>query len=101
MKVNIQEKDSVKVINSYAPASSAEDEKVKQFYDDIGRAMADSDSICEVITDFDAKSGTKTKEEDFKSMRAFWIGERNERGDHVLEFAGEHKLIIASTLFHK
>ena len=32
------------MINAYAPTSSAEDEKVEQFYDDIERAMADSDS---------------------------------------------------------
>ena len=44
MKVNLQGKDSVAVINAYAPTSSAEDEKVEQFYDDIERAMADSDS---------------------------------------------------------
>ena len=44
MKVNLQGKDSVTVINAYAPTSSAEDEKVEQFYDDIERAMADSDS---------------------------------------------------------
>ena len=35
MEVNLQGKDSVTVINAYAPTSSAEDEKVKQFYDDI------------------------------------------------------------------
>ena len=44
MEINLQGKDSVTVINAYAPTSRAEDEKVEQFYDDIERAMADSDS---------------------------------------------------------
>ena len=35
------------------------------------------------------------------SMGAFRIGERNERGDRLIEFAEEHKLIIANTLFQK
>ena len=67
---------------------------MEQFYD-IERAMADSDSKYKIIAgDFSAKIGTKTKEEDFKGMEAFGIGERNERRDHLLEFAEERKLII-------
>ena len=102
MEINLQGKDSVTVINAYAPKSSAEDEKVEQFYDDIETAMADSDSKYKVITgDFNAKIGTETKEEDLKSMGAFGIGDRNERGDRLIEFAEEHNLIIANTLFQK
>ena len=87
MDVNLQVKDSVTVINAYAPTSNVEDEKVEQFYDDTERAMDDSNSKCKTITgDFNAKIGTKTKEEDLKSMGAFGRGERNER-DHVIEFA--------------
>ena len=61
MEINLQGKDSVTVINAYAPKSSAEDEQVEQFYDDIERAMADSDSKYKIITgDFNAKLGKKT-----------------------------------------
>ena len=89
------------MINAYAPTSTAEDEKVEQFYDDNVRAIADSDSKYKIITgDFNAKIGTKAKE-DFKSMGAFGIVERNERGDRLLEFTEEHNLIIANTLFQK
>ena len=102
MEVNLQGKDSVTVINAYTQTSSAEDEKVEQFYGDVERAMADSDSKYKIITgDFNAKkNGTKTKE-DFKSMGAFGIGERNERRDRLIEFTEEHNLIIANTLFQK
>ena len=54
-----------------------------------------------ITGDFKAKSGTKTKEEDFKSMGPFGIGKRNEKGGRLIEFAEEHKLIIANTLFQK
>ena len=75
---------------------------MEQFYGDIERAMADSDSKYKIITgDFNAKIRTKTKEEDFKSMGAFGIGERNERGDRLIEFAEEQNLIIVNTLFQK
>ena len=98
MEVNLHGKDSFTERNAYALTSSAEDEEVEQFYDDIERAMAESDFKYKIITgDFNPKIGTKTKE-DFKSMGAFGIGERNERGDCLIEFAKEHKLIIANAL---
>ena len=57
MEVNLQGKDSVTMINAYAPTSSAEDEKVEQCHDDIERGMADSDSKYKIITgDFNAKN---------------------------------------------
>ena len=72
MEVNLQGKDSVTVVDTYTPTSSAEDENVEQFYDDIERAMADSDSKYMIITgDCNANIGTKAKEKDFKSMGAF------------------------------
>ena len=60
------------MINDYAPTSSAEDETVEQFYDDHEKATADSGSNYKIITgDFNARNGTKTKEEVFKSMGTF------------------------------
>ena len=69
---------------------------MEKFCDDIERAMTDSDSEYKIITrEFTAKIGTKTKE-DLKSMGALELGERNERGDRLIESAEEHKLVIAS-----
>ena len=82
MKVNLHRKDSVTVINVYAPTSSAEDEKVEQFYDDVERAIADSDSKYKTIVgDFNTKLETKTKEKDFRSIEVFGMRERNRGGD--------------------
>ena len=64
--------------------------------------MADSNSIYKIFTgNFNAKIGSKTTEEDFKSMTAFGIWEISERGDCLIEFEEEHKLIIANTPFQK
>ena len=49
MKVHLQGNDSVTVINAYAPTSCVEDEKVEHLYDDIKRAIADSDSKYKII----------------------------------------------------
>ena len=84
MTVNLCGKKSVytTVINSYAPTSGPEHEKVEQFNGDIERAVADNDSKYKITTaDFSIEIGTKTKEEDFKSMGAFGIRGRNDKGD--------------------
>ena len=73
METNLQGNDSVTVINAYAPPSSAEDEKVEQVFDDIERAMADSNSKNEITGDVNAKIETKTKE-NFKSLEAMQYG---------------------------
>ena len=75
---------------------------MEQFHDDIERAMVDSDSKYKIITgDFNVKKNGAETKEDFNCMGAFEIGEGNERGDRLIEFAEKHKLIIANTLFQK
>ena len=64
-------------------------------HDDTERAMADSDSKYQIVTgNFNAKIGAKTKNK-FISMGTNGIRERNERGDRLIEFAEEHKVIRA------
>ena len=41
--------------------------------------------------DFNAKIGSTTEGEDFKSMGVFKTGERRERGDRLTEFVEKHK----------
>ena len=56
------------MIKAYAPASSAGYEIGDQFYDDIVRAMADSDSKYKIIAgDFNAQVDTRRKENDFEA----------------------------------
>ena len=50
---------------------------------------------------FDAKIGTKTEENYFRSMGAFRIWHTTLRRDRLIDFAKKHKLIIANALFQK
>ena len=60
------------MINAYAPTSSAEDEKVEQFYD-IERAIADSDSKYNIIArDFNAKKGNLNKKMRLQKHGSIW-----------------------------
>ena len=77
---------------------------MEQFCDDVERVMADNDSKFKINTgDFNAKKKKEKKknknEEDFKSMEAFGIGERNERGERLIDSAEDFKLTIANTQF--
>ena len=100
LELSLQGKDLVTVINTCAPSSSAKYEKVKQFYDDIERAMADCDIKYKIIIgDFNAKIGTKAK----KKRRHQKHGSIWNRGCRVclIDIAEEHKRIIANALFQK
>ena len=102
MGINLQGKDSVSVINAYAPISSAEDENMEQFYDDIERAMADSDSNYQSLQEISMQKMELKQEEDFKSMGAFKIEERNESGTAVqgLRFLGSGLPQMHSRIWH-
>ena len=98
MEITLQGKDSVTVKNAYAPTSSARMEKWNNFMMILKEqwliATPNITSLQEISMQ---KLELKQKEEDFKSMGAFGIGERNKRGDRSFEFAEEHNLIIATT----
>ena len=52
-----------------------------------------------ITREFNAQIGTRTKEEGYKSMRAFEKGERNERGNSLIEFTQKHigLLVVTNT----
>ncbi|GFS08730.1 endonuclease-reverse transcriptase [Elysia marginata] len=54
-----------------------------------------------IIGDFNAKIGTKKKEEDLEWIGCHGIGERNQRGQRLLDFAAENKLYITNTFYQK
>ena len=73
MEVNLQGKDSVTVINAYAPTPIADNEKVEQFYDDIERAMANSDSKYKIIIgDFNATNWNQNKRRRLQKHGSIW-----------------------------
>src|SRR5271163_1116329 len=99
--VKINSKYTIKVIQVYAPTSTYDDEIVEEMYDEINTLM---DSVkthyTMVIGDFNAKIGTRKTGED-NIMGISGIGERNERGERLIEFATSRKLYIANSKFPK
>src|SRR5277367_5522719 len=99
--VKINSKYPIKVIQVYAPTSAYDDEIVEEMYDEINTLM---DSVkthyTMVIGDFNAKIGTRKIGED-NIMGKSGIGERNERGERLIEFATSRKLYIANSKFPK
>ncbi|XP_072051533.1 uncharacterized protein [Amphiura filiformis] len=89
------------VIQVYAPTSDYDDEKVEELYEEVNKAIEDSKAEYTIVMgDFNAKIGECQSGEE-AIMGKFGVGERNKRGDMLLEFAAQQGLIIANTYFKK
>jgi hypothetical protein len=93
----------ISVIHVYAPTSSSSEEDIEAFYNDIEEALSKTDKkdITILTGDWNAKIGNDNT--DWKSvMGKYGYGDRNERGERLLEFATVHNLYICNTRFeHK
>ena len=93
----------ISVIHVYAPTSSSSEEDIVAFYNDIEEALTKTDKkdIIILTGDWNAKIGSNNT--DWKSvMGKYGYGDRNERGERLLEFATVHNLYICNTRFqHK
>ena len=70
-------------------------------YEEINTAIEESKAEYTILMgDFNAKIGECQPGEEF-IMRRFGVGERNKRGDTLLEFASQQELIIANTSVKK
>ena len=90
-----------KIIQVYAPDSSHEDEEVENFYAQLEEELerTRSGDIVMVIGDFNSKIGNDNRGyEDV--MGKFGLGERNERGERMLEFCQDKQLCITNTYFY-
>ncbi|KAK6026459.1 hypothetical protein OSTOST_07586 [Ostertagia ostertagi] len=100
--VYIQETRKVKadVIGVYAPTSQHDDEEVEQFYEEINEALRIPSTYTIVQGDMNASVGKKT-ENDGREMGKFGYGERNERGEQMINFSTSNRLRIMNTFFMK
>ncbi|CAM4979656.1 unnamed protein product [Rotaria socialis] len=93
----------ISVIHVYAPTSSSSEEDIEAFYNDIEQALAKTDKkdVLILTGDWNAKIGNDNT--DWKSvMGKYGYGDRNERGERLLEFATVHDLYVCNTKFqHK
>jgi endonuclease/exonuclease/phosphatase family metal-dependent hydrolase len=101
MNVQLTSNKQMCVIQVYAPTTDYEDSEVEEFYEDIDRAIKENKGKYTIVMgDFNAKVGKCRKGEEL-ILGNFGVGERNKRGDTLLEFAAEQKFVIANTIFKK
>ncbi|CAK1582177.1 unnamed protein product [Parnassius mnemosyne] len=94
------EKFNISIIQAYAPTEASQEEDIATFYSDMLKAHSLTDNIIIVMGDFNAKIGWPKKEE-WLCMGSYGYGERNERGERLINYALEHKLSIMNTFFKK
>ncbi|XP_068237036.1 craniofacial development protein 2-like [Palaemon carinicauda] len=90
-----------KDIQVYAPDSSYEDEDVENFYSQLEEEIETikTGDVVIVIGDFNSKIGNDRRGYEYV-MGEFGLGERNERGQRMLEFSQGKQLCISKTYFY-
>ena len=93
----------ITVIHAYAPTTASSDEDIEAFYSIPEDALAKvhkKDIIIIITGDWNAKIGSDNT--DRKSVIGrYGYGDRNERGERLLEFAAIHSLYICNTRFEQ
>ncbi|CAF1671832.1 unnamed protein product, partial [Adineta ricciae] len=93
----------ISVVHVYVPTSSSSEEDIEASYRDIEEVLSKTEKtdITILIGDWNAKVGSDNTDWKFV-MGKYGYGDRNERGERLLEFATVHNLYICNTRFeHK
>lgn len=99
--IRISNNRSLKIIQVYAPTSTHDDEEIEKFYEKLTDCLnKNPTTYTVVIGDLNAKIG-KRQEENENSVGKFGVGERNERGDFLINFTEANKMYIMNTFFQK
>lgn len=99
--IQLNKKYSLKIIQAYAPTSDHTEEDIECFYEDISSAIQDEKShYTLLIGDFNAKIGSKIDEAE-NAVGHHGLGERNERGNTLIDFLHSKNLFAMNTFFQK
>ncbi|XP_072030583.1 craniofacial development protein 2-like [Amphiura filiformis] len=97
LTVKINKRYKIKVIQVYAPTSTHNDEEVDKLYEEITELLKNSKTQFTIVMgDFNAKVGKREDGEEC-TIGKFGSGERNDRGDRLIEFSISNKLKIMNT----
>ena len=95
---------NITIIQVYAPTSDHDDQEVEEFYEQVENAIkkVPKKDITIIQGGFNAKVGPDAYEDWQGTIGQFGVGETNDRGLRLLEFASSQRLTIANTLYpHK
>lgn len=98
LKIHINNLD-LYIIQAYAPTEAAKDEELELFYNTVDNAIRLSGNNIILIGDFNAKIGRPQPNETITGRHGY--GNRNHRGDQLIDFANENNLTIMNTFFKK
>ncbi|XP_030753938.1 craniofacial development protein 2-like [Sitophilus oryzae] len=100
--IRLNQRYSIQLIHCYyAPTSSASSELIEKLYEDISRARNLENTHYVIITgDFNGKIGKKQLG-DTNYIGNFGLGERNDRGDMLVNFLNNEKLYCMNTFYQK
>ena len=89
----------ITIIQCYAATADKADTEIEQFYKDLNCAIADTpkQNLLVITGDFNAKVGEDAVETDV--LGKYGHGQRNDRGQVLVDFCAEHNLVITNTLF--
>lgn len=101
LRIQLSKMETLQVIQVYSPMSQYRDEGKDEFYEEVTKLKEEiKDYYTIVMGDFNAKVGIKEGNRE-TSMGHGGTGQRNERGDRLIEFAELDKLRITNTFFKK
>lgn len=100
--LQVNDKDTLGIIQVYAPTSKASDSTMDEFYNDVEKALElmKKTSWHVVMGDFNQKIGSRSAHEN-DVLGSFGYGTRNERGERLIRFCRKNQLLVANTLFKK
>ena len=93
---------NITIINVYAPTAEGPEDEIETFYDNLEDAMARTPKkdMLIITGDWNAKVGNDNSGWE-SVMGRYGYGQRNERGEQLLEFAKLHDLCICNTRFQQ
>lgn len=96
----IIEDTPISIIQVYAPTEKASEEDIDNFYITVRIAIEAAHKYYILMGDYNAKIGQPKQEENLV-MKLHGYGDRNERGQKLINFAIENRLVILNTFFKK
>lgn len=86
------------LIQVYAPTSDSSVEEIEKFYDDLDdlTRKLKKHEVTIIMGDLNVKVG---KGQDEDTVGRFGLGDRNERGDRLVQYCQEKEMIIRNTFY--
>ncbi len=93
---------NITVIQVYAPTADSTEEDIEAFYEQLDETMKEipKKDIKIVMGDWNAKVG-QVNEGWEMAMGRYGFGDRNNRGERLLQFAVEHEMFVCNTRFQQ